>query len=72
MVPEKYTNPVTRDFYFYKRFIYGLERQGCCYFKPPNVSGWPSYYQAPVFDLFWINSKPYLIELSLAKILNGV
>jgi len=57
MVPEKYTNPTTRDFYFYKRFIYGLERQGCCYFKPPNVSGWPSYYQAPVFDLFWINSK---------------
>jgi len=57
MVPEKYTNPITRDFYFYKRFIYGLERQGCCYFKPPNVSGWPSYYQAPVFDLFWINSK---------------
>ena len=56
-VPEKYTNPITRDFYFYRRFIYGLERQGCCYFKPPNVSGWPSYYQAPVFDLFWINSK---------------
>ena len=56
-VPEKYTNPITRDFYFYRRFITGLERQGCCYFKPPNVSGWPSYYQAPVFDLFWINSK---------------
>ncbi|MDC6457375.1 DUF1800 family protein [Flavobacteriaceae bacterium] len=56
-VPEKYTNPITRDFYFYRRFITGLEMQGCCYFKPPNVSGWPSYYQAPVFDLFWINSK---------------
>jgi uncharacterized protein (DUF1800 family) len=23
---------------------------------PPSVSGWPAYYQAPAFDLFWINS----------------
>lgn len=23
---------------------------------PPNVSGWPAFYQAPAFDLFWINS----------------
>ena len=25
-------------------------------FNPPSVSGWPAYYQAPVYDLFWINS----------------
>ena len=24
---------------------------------PPNVSGWPAYYQAPAYDLFWINSN---------------
>jgi len=24
--------------------------------SPPSVSGWPAYYQAPVYDLFWINS----------------
>ena len=24
---------------------------------PPSVSGWPAYYQAPAFDLFWINSE---------------
>jgi uncharacterized protein (DUF1800 family) len=23
---------------------------------PPNVSGWPAYYQVPEFDKFWINS----------------
>jgi uncharacterized protein (DUF1800 family) len=23
---------------------------------PPNVSGWPAYYQSPEFDKFWINS----------------
>jgi uncharacterized protein (DUF1800 family) len=24
---------------------------------PPNVAGWPAYYQTPAFDLFWINSE---------------
>jgi len=24
--------------------------------QPPSVSGWPAYYQTPVYDLFWINS----------------
>ena len=24
--------------------------------RPPSVSGWPPFYQAPVYDLFWINS----------------
>ena len=24
--------------------------------KPPNVSGWPAFYQEPAYDLFWINS----------------
>lgn len=24
---------------------------------PPSVSGWPSYYQEPVYDLFWMNSS---------------
>jgi hypothetical protein len=23
---------------------------------PPSVSGWPPYYQSPVYDMFWINS----------------
>jgi len=23
---------------------------------PPSVSGWPAYYQEPVYDLFWLNS----------------
>jgi len=29
---------------------------GLNFTNPPSVSGWPAYYQAPVFDLFWINS----------------
>lgn len=56
-VPEKYINEITRDFYFYRRFQWNLENCGCYFGKPPSVSGWPPYYQAPVYDLFWINSK---------------
>jgi len=26
---------------------------------PPNVSGWPAYYQAPQFYELWINSDTY-------------
>jgi len=25
--------------------------------NPPSVSGWPAYYQEPVYDLFWLNSS---------------
>lgn len=56
-LPEKFTNPLSREFYFYRTFIWDLERQGCNFGDPPSVSGWPPYYQAPVYDLFWINSK---------------
>lgn len=30
--------------------------QGMQLFTPPNVSGWPAFYQEPVYDMFWINS----------------
>ena len=33
-----------------------MRDQGFSLFEPPNVSGWPAYYQTPVYDLFWINS----------------
>jgi uncharacterized protein (DUF1800 family) len=26
---------------------------------PPNVAGWPAYYQAPVFNEIWINSDTF-------------
>ena len=24
---------------------------------PPSVSGWPPYYQDPIYDLFWLNTN---------------
>jgi uncharacterized protein (DUF1800 family) len=32
-------------------------KQGMQLFTPPNVSGWPAFYQEPVYDMFWINSS---------------
>lgn len=33
-----------------------LPNQGFSVLYPPSVSGWPAYYQEPVYDLFWLNS----------------
>ena len=66
-LPEKFTNPLSREFYFYKQFVYYLEQQGCNFGDPPSVSGWPPYYQAPVYDLFWINSQTLSKRAHLAN-----
>jgi hypothetical protein len=31
-------------------------QQGMQIMNPPSVSGWPAFYQEPVYDLFWLNS----------------
>jgi uncharacterized protein (DUF1800 family) len=47
-------------YYDFKRYngIHGqMNNLGMNVGDPPNVSGWPAYYQTPAFDLFWINSE---------------
>ena len=34
---------------------------------PPSVSGWPAYYQEPVYDLFWMNSSTIARRGKLAE-----
>jgi hypothetical protein len=34
----------------------GASTQGQHLGNPPNVAGWPAYYQFPVFHEFWINT----------------
>lgn len=55
-IPSKYTDPLTKDYYFYSSIDNDLYRQGFDIGNPPSVSGWPAYYQTPVYDMFWINS----------------
>ena len=40
----------------FKAFQWNFQQTGLSFYEPPSVSGWPPYYQAPVYDLFWINS----------------
>ena len=34
----------------------GADQQGQALADPPNVAGWPAYYQEPTFHEFWINT----------------
>jgi uncharacterized protein (DUF1800 family) len=36
---------------------------------PPNVAGWPAYYEYPSFDKFWINSEFLSVRNKIVRIL---
>jgi len=55
-IPKRYSDPLTSNFYKFKNLQWEMSNIGLNFTNPPNVSGWPAYYQAPVYDLFWINS----------------
>ena len=54
--PERLTNVLSKSFYFFRQLFFTTSTMGMRIGSPPSVSGWPAYYQAPVYDLFWINS----------------
>ncbi|MCW1952774.1 MAG: DUF1800 domain-containing protein [Flavobacteriia bacterium] len=56
LFPENFINQLSRSFYFFKSDYWTINSQGMGLFEPPSVSGWPAYYQEPVYDLFWVNS----------------
>ncbi|MCB0661993.1 MAG: DUF1800 family protein, partial [Saprospiraceae bacterium] len=41
---------------------------------PPNVSGWPAYYQLPQFDKHWIstNTLPFRLQYADLMLANGI
>ncbi len=55
-LPAKYVSEITKDFYKYRNISWNMGNIGINFTNPPNVAGWPAYYQYPVYDLFWINS----------------
>jgi uncharacterized protein (DUF1800 family) len=55
-IPERISIMETRKFTFYNSIKWTLFNMGMEIGKPPSVSGWPPYYQEPVYDMFWINS----------------
>jgi uncharacterized protein (DUF1800 family) len=55
-IPKRFSDPLTANFYKFRNLQWEMNNIGLNYTDPPSVSGWPAYYQAPVYDLFWINS----------------
>ncbi|MEY4383751.1 MAG: hypothetical protein RI995_1293 [Bacteroidota bacterium] len=55
-IPEQYSSGITKDFYQYRSITWNMSNFGLNFPYPLNVSGWPAFYQAPVYDLFWLNS----------------
>ncbi len=56
VISKQFSDSLPRSFYFFRSLISNMRKQGLSIGDPPNVSGWPPYYQQPVYDLFWINS----------------
>ncbi len=50
------TSPVEDVFSAYLTLHYGAAVTGLNWGNPPNVSGWPAYYQTPQFYQLWLNS----------------
>jgi hypothetical protein len=55
-IPERLSNLEVRKFYFGGPLSWRVSEMGMQLGFPPSVSGWPPYYQSPVYDMFWINS----------------
>ena len=53
---EKDLSYIKNRIYQNVKWYYGKEL-GFALHQPPSVSGWPAFYQDPVYDLFWLNSS---------------
>ena len=53
---EKFITPETRAYFFFRHMGWRTNQLGMEIHNPPNVSGWPAFYQDPIYDLYWINS----------------
>lgn len=66
-IPARYTSELNKNFYKYRSIQWELGNVGLNFTDPPSVSGWPAYYQEPVFDLFWINSDTVAKRASMGN-----
>lgn len=55
-IPDRLSDPVAKQFTFFRGTGWDLNNMGMFIGEPPSVSGWPPFYQSPVYDMFWINS----------------
>ena len=53
----KLQTQLSRSFYHFEYLGWVTGNQGMRINDPPSVSGWPAFYQTPVYDRFWINTS---------------
>ncbi len=53
---DKLINADTRSYFLFRHMSWKTYQLGMAIHNPPSVSGWPAFYQDPIYDLYWINS----------------
>lgn len=68
------TDTIEKHYSSHLTLWYGANVMGLNYGNPPNVSGWPPYYQAPQYYQLWLNSDtlPKRILYSVAVMAVGL
>ena len=61
------SDPVTREFYIYNMIRANNSKMGYDILHSPSVSGFVPYYQAPAYDMFWINSLTLQTKTHIAE-----
>ncbi|MEN8805704.1 MAG: DUF1800 family protein, partial [Wenyingzhuangia sp.] len=71
---DKEKDPSYIKFEMTSRLMSDSINLGMRFHFPPSVSGWPAYYQAPVYDLFWMNSttSPLRARIANSYLRNGM
>lgn len=65
--PELLKDPLVARSKAFQNIRWQISQLGMQINEPPSVSGWPAYYQEPVYDLFWINSTTIKRRKSCAE-----
>jgi uncharacterized protein (DUF1800 family) len=68
------TDTIQKEYLSHLNLFNAAVAMGMNYGNPPNVSGWPAYYQAPQFHQLWLNSDtlPKRIMYSVAAMATGI
>lgn len=58
-------NAFESRYFFASQLFNGMNSQGQELGDPPNVAGWPAYYQSPSFHELWVDTATYPARLTI-------
>ncbi|MDZ4707716.1 MAG: DUF1800 domain-containing protein [Saprospiraceae bacterium] len=58
-------NAFESRYFFASQLFNGMNSQGLELGDPPNVAGWPAYYQSPSFHELWVDTATYPARLTV-------